>query len=94
LAGELPVERLGDLVPAVLELVECAGDLGEVVKVVGLEQLALDDREVDLDLIQPAGVDREVHEDQARPAALEAIDGGLAAVRGASTIQNTRRAEA
>ena len=42
-AGEVPVEWFGDLVPAVFEAVERAGEVGEVVEVVGFEQLALDD---------------------------------------------------
>ena len=41
------------------------------------------DGEVDLGLVEPAGVDRGVHEDQVRPGALEAVDRALAAVRGA-----------
>jgi hypothetical protein len=47
-AGEAPVEGLGDLVPVAFEIVEGAGNVSEVVEVVGLEQFALDDREVDL----------------------------------------------
>src|SRR5437773_5790062 len=83
LAGEAPVERLRDLVVAVLELVECAGEGGGVVEVVGVEQLALDDRVVDLDLVEPAGVDGQVDEDQVAPTALEPLDRALAAVVGA-----------
>ena len=55
----------------------------EVGEVVGREDFALDDREVDLGLVEPAGVDRGVDEDQVRPCALEAVDRCLAAVRGA-----------
>jgi len=55
----------------------------------------LDDREVDLDLVEPAGVDGQVDEDEILVVALEAVDRALAAVGGAvSTIQKTRRAEA
>ena len=50
---------------------------------------------VDLDLVEPAGVYRQVDEDEVRPAPLEAVDGFLAAVRGAVVDdQKTRRAEA
>jgi hypothetical protein len=73
-AGEAPVNRLGDLVVAVLEGVERAGDGGCVVEVVGVQELALDDRVVDLDLVELAAVDGGVDEDQVRPAALEAVD--------------------
>jgi hypothetical protein len=41
----------------VLEVVERPGDGGGVVEVVGVEDLALDDRVVDLDLVEPAAVD-------------------------------------
>jgi hypothetical protein len=50
-AGEGPVEWLGDLVVVVLEVVEGAGELGGAVEVVGSQQLALDDRVVDLGLV-------------------------------------------
>jgi hypothetical protein len=80
LAGELPVERLGDLVVVAFELVQGSGDLGGVVEVVGGERLALDDRVVDLGLIEPARVYWGVDEDQVRPAALEAVDRRLSAV--------------
>ena len=76
-AGEVPDERLGDLVVAVLEVVERSRDRGGVEEVVGVEQLALDDRVVDLGLVEPAAVDGGVDEDQVAPAALEAVDGLL-----------------
>jgi hypothetical protein len=50
LAGEVPRERLGDLVVEPFELGQALLDVVEVVEVVGGENLALDDREVDLDL--------------------------------------------
>jgi hypothetical protein len=52
LAGEVPVERQGDLVVVAFELVERAGDLGGVGEVVGVEDVALDDRVVDLGLVE------------------------------------------
>ena len=82
-AGEVPLERLGDLVPVVFELVEGACELGKVLEVVRFEQLALDDREVDLGLVEPACVDGQVAEAEVRPATLEARDRALAAVGGA-----------
>jgi hypothetical protein len=42
LAGEVPLERFGDLVVAALEVVEGAGELRGALEVVGVEQLALD----------------------------------------------------
>jgi hypothetical protein len=66
-SGEAPVEGFGDLVPAAFEVVEGAGNVSEVVGVVRLEHLALDDRVVDLDLVEPAGVSR-LPEEPVRPA--------------------------
>jgi hypothetical protein len=43
----------------------------------------LDDGEVDLALVQPAGVNGGVDRDEVRPGAVEAVDAALAAVRGA-----------
>jgi hypothetical protein len=48
-AGELPVERGAGGLPVVLEGDDAVGDDVEVVQVVGGQDLALDDREVDLD---------------------------------------------
>ena len=73
----------GDLLVAAAEGEEVLLERVEVGEVVGGEDLALDDREVDLGLVEPAGVDRGVDEDQVRPGALEAVDRALAAVRGA-----------
>lgn len=82
-AGELPLEWCGDLLVAATECEQPVLELVEVGKVVGGQDLALDDREVDLGLVEPAGVHGGVHEDQVRPGALEAVDRALAAVRGA-----------
>jgi hypothetical protein len=53
------------------------------VKLLGCSTLRWRDAEVDLGLVEPAGVDRGVDEDQVLPSALEPIDRTLAAVRGA-----------
>ena len=79
--GELPLEWGGDLLVAAAEREEVALERVEVGEVVGRENLALDDREVDLGLVEPAGVDRGVDGDQVWPAALEAVDRALSAVR-------------
>ena len=63
-AGELPLERLGDLLVAAAEREELLFERVEVGEVVGGQDFALDDREVDLGLVEPAGVDRGVDEDQ------------------------------
>src|SRR5215218_7425885 len=55
-SGEVPVERHGSLLVAALEGQQASFDLGQVGEVVGRHDLALHDREVDLDLVQPRGV--------------------------------------
>ena len=55
-AGEVPLEGFGDLVPVAFEGVQGARHVGEILEVVGFEQFALDDRVVDLDLVEPARV--------------------------------------
>ena len=83
------------IVVVALELVQGPRDLRGALEVVGVEQLALDDRVVDLDLVEPAGVDWQVDEGQGGPAALKALDRRLPAVVGAVVNdQNTRCAEA
>jgi hypothetical protein len=62
---------------------ERAGEGCEVGEVVRLEHFPLDDRVVDLDLVEPARVHGQVDEDQVAPAALEAFDRFRAAVGGA-----------
>src|SRR5213596_1018703 len=80
-AGEAPLERLRDLDVVALEVEDGALETGQVGEVVGLEQLALEDREVDLDLVQPTGMDGQVDEAYVRPASLEPLDAVSASVR-------------
>jgi hypothetical protein len=82
-AGELPLERLGDLLVVTAEAEQPLLEGGEFLEVVGLEDLALHDREVDLGLVEPGGVDRGVDHDEVGPGALEAVDRAPAAVGGA-----------
>ena len=88
---EGPFERLRGSLIAVLESHQTPPERTEVREVARCAQLTLDDGEVDLDLVQPAGVDRRVHEDQVRPGALEAVDRALAAVGGA-VVDNHKHA--
>ena len=57
-AGEGPVERPRDLAVVVGEREEPVGERVEGVEVVRGERFALHDREVELDLVEPGGVDR------------------------------------
>jgi len=52
-------------------------------EIVRCEDLALNNGEIDLDLVQPAGMHRGVEWDQGRPLVLKAPDGLRAAMRGA-----------
>ena len=83
LAAEVPVEGLGGRVVAVLEGEEPFGEGVEVGKVAGLDHLALDDGEEDLNLVQPAGVDGQVDQFGGRPGRSDPVDGAGAVVRGA-----------
>ena len=70
-AGELPFERLGDPLVVSCEGEQSLLDGGEVAEVVGLQHLALHDREVDLDLVDPACVDRQVDDNEVGIGSLE-----------------------
>ena len=56
---------------------------GEVGEVGGLDDLALHDGEVDLDLVEPGRVDREVDEHGAGPGLAHPLDRGRTGVGGA-----------
>ncbi len=81
--GELPLERLHCGVVAVFECSESVPDLGQVGEVVGRDDLALDDGEVDLHLVQPGGVDGGVDKYRVRERRGESVCGLLPAVGGA-----------
>ena len=82
-AGEGPLEGLGGLLVALLEAHQLVTKRGEVRKIVGREELALDNGEIDLYLVEPAGVDRGVNEDDIGPFGAQPSGGTLTAVRGA-----------
>ena len=81
--GELPLEWLCRGVVAVFEGSESVPDLGKVGEVVGRDDLALDDGEVDLHLVQPRSVDRGVDHDCVGERAGQPVGSLLAAVGGA-----------
>ena len=57
-AVEGQLVRLCDLAVVLGEAEQPLGERVERVEVVGRERFALDDREVELDLVEPGGVDR------------------------------------
>lgn len=81
IAGEPSFERGSRLLVVALEGGEAGLDLGEVSEVARGEDLSLDHREVDLDLVEPRGVDGELDELRVRPACREPFARSLAAVR-------------
>ena len=74
------VERSGDGIVAGLERGKPFADLIEVGEVVGGHDLALDDGEVDLGLVQPGSVHEQVDQVRVRPGMAHPVDRGLAAV--------------
>jgi len=83
LASELPFERSGMDFVMRLKTEQTRFKLLQRLKLVGGEQLALDHREVDLDLVEPAGVDRRVDGDGVGIPLGQALVAGRAAMRGA-----------
>src|SRR2546422_10905265 len=69
--GESPVERDGDLLIVMLKGKQTFLDLGQRREIIGDKDLALDDREVNLDLIQPTGMQWGVHQHHRRPLGAE-----------------------
>src|SRR5947208_1641856 len=76
-AGEGPVEGVGNGVVAVLEGGQPSGDGGRIEKVVGVDHFSLYYREVDLHLVEPRGVNGQVDELEGGPFSFEAVDSGL-----------------
>src|SRR5574337_1849428 len=74
--GELPHEGPGDALVVLLEAQQSHLDLREGREVVGREHLALHDREVDFDLVEPTGMDRAVYGHEGRIGRLEPADAG------------------
>ena len=70
-AGKAPLERLGQHLATLLEPEQPSRDLREQPKAIRRQDLPLDDGEVDLNLVEPDGVDRGVDQDQRGPGDLE-----------------------
>jgi len=81
LASEAPGEWFLKGGVASAEGVKGIGQFLEAGVVIRLEHLALDNRKVNFDLIQPARIRRSVHDDDARMACTQLFCGTLAAMR-------------
>src|SRR5664279_5891550 len=79
-ACEGPFERSGGALIASLEGHQTAFEDREVGEVARREKLALDNREIDLNLVEPAGVDRRVDQGDIRPSGSQSGGGSLAAM--------------
>ena len=64
MASKLPFEGLCRSCPVGLKIQEAFGDGVEIGKVIGCQDLPLDDREIYFDLVEPIGMNRRVHERQ------------------------------
>jgi hypothetical protein len=82
-ARERPLERAGEGSVVLAEGQQPLGEFGERAEVVGSQRLALDDREEQLDLIEPGGVDGQVDQAGVGPSRLHPLDRGSAGVRAA-----------
>jgi hypothetical protein len=72
-ARESPFEWFRGSLIAVLESHQAPAESTEVGEIAGREQLTLDDGKVDLDLVQPAGVDWRMNQNDIGPFGSEAI---------------------
>src|SRR5215216_4546174 len=73
-AREGPVERLGDLAVVIFECRDPGRERVEIGEVVGGQGLALQDREEDLDLVQPRRMDRQMDQARVGPGVRESRD--------------------
>src|SRR5712692_5720731 len=66
-----PFERTGGRFVSTLKREQAGFDRSQVREIGRRQHLALDDGEIDLDLVEPTGMDRGEDRDQRRPLALE-----------------------
>ena len=72
---ELPFEGPRGCFPVVLKIKQSFGQAFKVCEIIGVQNLALDYGEIDLDLIEPTGVDGRVNQQESRITSLQALDG-------------------
>jgi hypothetical protein len=81
MAGELPGKGLCDSLVTLLEGKKSFGQDIEVGEVIWSDDLALNHREVNLDLVEPGSVSRKVDEAQVGPFSLKALHRSLTPMR-------------
>ena len=82
-ASKGPLERFGGRLIPGLEGHQVSLQIGQALEVTRRKQLALNDREVDLDLVEPTGVNRSVNKNDVGPSGSKAIGGASTTVAGA-----------
>ena len=82
-ASKTPMERRRSTLVVRLKSEQPLLEFGQRRNVVGGENLPLDYREEDLDLVEPTGMDRGVDENGIRPFGLHAVNGFLTSMSGA-----------
>src|SRR5208282_3487340 len=90
-ACEGPLERFGGSLVAGLEGHHVTLQLGQVLEVVWGEQLTLNDREVDLDLVEPTGMNRRMDQNDVGPSCAQAV-GGASATMARAVVGNQEHA--
>jgi hypothetical protein len=81
-SGEFPLEGLSDFLIVFLKVENPFGQVSKGKKVIGREYFALEDGEIDFDLVQPAGMDGKMDNNDLWPLTLKSIDGGQSSMRG------------
>ncbi len=79
-ACEGPLEGFGGPLIAILERHQLAPQVGQAVEAARGQQFPLNDREVDLKLVEPTGVNRGVNQNDVGPLGVQAIGGPSATV--------------
>src|SRR5437016_2053395 len=82
-AGEFPFERFSDELVVALKALELVGQHFQGTKIIWGQDLSLDDREVNLDLVEPTGMDGAMDHTEIRVTTLQALHTALASVGGA-----------
>ena len=80
MTSELPFEGTGSRLPVVLKIEEALSWSVEIGKVIGREHLALNNREINLNLIEPTVMNWSMHESEATIAIAQTLCGSNATV--------------
>jgi len=81
-ARELPLKGRGEGFPTILKVEEPFSNSREIRKVIGSKDFSLNDGKVDFNLVEPAGVDGAVHQNESGVLLLETLHGSQAAMGG------------